>query len=385
MRLVASATVVLLCSAGWIARAQGTAAPPSTKTMLVEPPAPLLPATLGKLPRVADGDVGDGLGRLDAAGLSVQDKAAVTEDGLKRFAQSDYEDGAEHGTVSVFRFVDVSGAIAAFDYFRRPGALAAAKMGDQTAADSNGMIVFRSGANIVREKFNLHGEHVGLLMGELIDHLPKVSGTVAMQPLLPSLVPAKGFDAATVRYALGPSGYAAMGGVLPADVVGFDKSAEAVTARTKSGGALTLVLYPTPEIAGDHLRMIDQAMKQQGAAAGTVMLRREGPLVAMTSGNWTAAAAQSAVDGIHLRSEVTFDKPMPVEFHAEVRKTYSLLMSITIFSGIAFLAALVLGLFFGGGRALIRVLQGKPAASEPEFLRIDLREAGGKRLSDPKA
>jgi hypothetical protein len=131
--------------------------------------------------------------------------------------------------------------------------------------------------------------------------------------------------------------------------------------------------------------MIDQAMKQQGAAAGTVMLRREGPLVAMTSGNWTAAAAQSAVDGIHLRSEVTFDKPMPVEFHAEVRKTYSLLMSITIFSGIAFLAALVLGLFFGGGRALIRVLQGKPAASEPEFLRIDLREAGGKRLSDPKA
>jgi hypothetical protein len=191
MRLVASATVVLLCSAGWIARAQGTAAPPSTKTMLVEPPAPLLPATLGKLPRVADGDVGDGLGRLDAAGLSVQDKAAVTEDGLKRFAQSDYEDGAEHGTVSVFRFVDVSGAIAAFDYFRRPGPLAAAKMGDQTAADSNGMIVFRSGANIVREKFNLHGEHVGLLMGELIDHLPKVSGTVAMQPLLPSLVPAK--------------------------------------------------------------------------------------------------------------------------------------------------------------------------------------------------
>ena len=175
-----------------------------------------------------------------------------------------------------------------------------------------------------------------------------------------------------------------MGGVLPADLVGFDKSAEAVTAKTNSGGVLTLLLYPTPEIAGDHLRMIEQTMAQRGAAAGTVTLRREGPLVAMTSGNWKAETAQATVDGIHLRSEVTFDKPMPVEFHAEVRKTYSLLMNIVIFSGIGFLAALVLGLFFGGGRALIRVMQGKPAASEPEFLRIDLREASRRRLIDPK-
>ncbi len=53
-------------------------------------------------------------------------------------------------------------------------------------------------------------------------------------------------------------------------------------------------------------------------------------------------------------------------------KTYSLLTSIAVFCGLGALAAIVLGLFFGGGRAAIRVLQGKPAASEPEFLRIDL-------------
>jgi hypothetical protein len=41
------------------------------------------------------------------------------------------------------------------------------------------------------------------------------------------------------------------------------------------------------------------------------------------------------------------------------------------------IAAVVLGLFFGGGRAMIRVLQGKPAATEPEFLHIDLRERPG--------
>jgi hypothetical protein len=45
----------------------------------------------------------------------------------------------------------------------------------------------------------------------------------------------------------------------------------------------------------------------------------------------------------------------------------------------------VIALFFGGGRALIRVMQGKPAATEPEFLRIDLRGSAGKRLGGPEA
>ena len=43
---------------------------PGAKTMLMEPPTPLLPATLVKLKRVAEGDMGDGLGLVDAAGLT---------------------------------------------------------------------------------------------------------------------------------------------------------------------------------------------------------------------------------------------------------------------------------------------------------------------------
>jgi hypothetical protein len=45
----------------------------------------------------------------------------------------------------------------------------------------------------------------------------------------------------------------------------------------------------------------------------------------------------------------------------------------------------VLALFLGGGRAAIRVMQGKPAATEPEFLHIDLSGPGGKRLRGPEA
>ncbi len=113
-------------------------------------------------------------------------------------------------------------------------------------------------------------------------------------------------------------------------------------------------------------------MNKQGPQAGTVMLRREGPLVLMTSGGWSGPEAKALVEGIHLRNELTWNKPMPPEFHTEVRKTVSLLTSILIFCGLGALAAVVLALFFGGARAAIRVMQGKPAATEPEFLRIDL-------------
>jgi hypothetical protein len=163
-----------------------------------------------------------------------------------------------------------------------------------------------------------------------------------------------------------------MGAVVPPEIVGFDKAAEVVTAKYEGKGTLTLVLYPTPQIAGDHGRQIEKEMNRQGAAAGTVKLRREGPLVLMTTGAWKPAEAQALVENIHLRNELTWNKPMPLEFHSEVRKTVSLLTSILIFCGLGALAAVVLALFFGGARAAIRVMQGKPAATEPEFLRIDL-------------
>jgi hypothetical protein len=390
LRLSAMAAGICVCGS---LHAQVPGVPSQAKTMLVEPLAPLLPATLGKWQRVADGDVGDGLGQVDAA-----DAAVLKEDGLKRFAKSEYvpqvKGAAASGTLTVYHFIDVSGATAAFDYFARPGqAHLDQRLVDQ-ASCSNGCVgvLFRSGANVVREDLNSHGDTLDFIAHELIDHLPKLSGPAAMAPLLPTLLPAKGFDADSVKYALGPVGYAAMGGVLPADVVGFDKSAEAVTAKSKGGGMLTMLLYPTPQIAGEHGRMIESLMNQRVAAGGaertaigTVMMRREGPLVVMTTGAWSAGDAKAMVDGIHLNSEVSFDKPMPVEFHAEVRKTYSLLESIVIFCSISALAMVVLGLFFGGGRALIRVMQGKPAASEPEFLHIDLSGATGKRLGDPEA
>jgi hypothetical protein len=101
-------------------------------------------------------------------------------------------------------------------------------------------------------------------------------------------------------------------------------------------------------------------------------VRREGELVALASGSFSGDDAERLVDDAHLRQEVSFDKDVQPVFHTEVQKTASLLMSIAILSGVLMGAAVLLGLFLGVGRAWFRVLRGKPAAVEVEFLSLHL-------------
>jgi hypothetical protein len=384
-RVAVCAISVLLSAAfcaGSCAQAQAQGSGPITKTVLVEPPTPLLPQHFGAWQHVkseTDGSL--------AAAYDGFTEMVLKEDGLTRFASNTYKRDASGETILIkaFQFGDATGAVAAYTYFRSPEGHPAPqlKLGPDEFLEGNSLI-FRDGATVILTDYNNALRVADLAALEVT--LPKVSGPAAIEPTLPEVLPVRGLDAESLRYAVGPASYREMGGVLPAEAVGFDKSAEAVTAKYKGGGVLTLLLYPTPEIAGEHERAIEALSKQQGSAlAGTVKMRREGTLLVLTTGAWPVNEAQKMVDGIHLRNQVTWNKPVPLDFQTEVRKTFSLLVSITIFCCLAFLAAIVLALFLGGGRALIRVLQGKPAATEPEFLRIDLSGPSGKRLGGPEA
>lgn len=361
--------VLLLCLFGFMPSAFGQ----GTKTMLVEPPIPLLPAHFG--PWQPEGTSPSCVDCLQPQGVT---GAVLKEDGLSRASEVTYRRSNKTGTMTLeaYQFGDATGAASAFTFLRKPDSRTVVprdgKIGSEMASSGKGEFIFRSGTTVVVADASKAGSPVVNDLRRLETTLPKVGGPKAQSPLLPTLLPAKGLEIESVRYALGPVGYQTMGGVLPATIIGFDKSAEVVMAKYQGGGMLTLLLYPTPQIAGNHGRAIVAEMNRQGAAAGTVKLRREGPLVSMTTGTWSPDAAQKMVEGIHLRDVFTWNKTPPPEFRTEIHKTVSLLTSIALLSGILALAAVILGLFLGFGRAAIRVMQGKPAATEPEFLRIDL-------------
>lgn len=355
----------------------GIVAPMVGQTMLIEPRGSLLPLKFGAW-------------QMEGAAPSCRDcfrpegqtADVLKEDGLDRGDRITYRRERGPGTLEVtaFQFGDATGAISAFTYLRKPGSrmVSSGKIGSEMAASGGSGLIFRSGTTVVVAQPSEEGAsatNAASVMNDLRRleiSLPKIGGPKSQAPLLPTLLPAKGLDVESVRYALGPAGYQAMGGVLPSGIVGFDKSAEVVMAKYAGRGLLTLLLYPTPQIAGDRGRAIETEMNRQGADAGTVKLRREGPLVAMTTGAWSPDAAQKMVEGVRLRDVLSWNKPMPLEFKSEIHKTASLLTNIAILSGILMISAVVLGFFLGFGRAAIRVMQGKPAATEPEFLRIDL-------------
>jgi hypothetical protein len=385
---VAARWVLSLCLVGVV----GSVWAQDAKTTLVLPPAPLLPQQFGGWQMDGAATTGSDPAQVDGANA-----ASLKEFGIDRFAVANYAADPKAkahvgGVVEVkaLQFGDATGAAAAFSFYRKPelrGLTSGQKLGAGAAVSADQAIFWSGDTLVIATAKQGHAALVADLK-ELEVALPKIGGPKGAPPLLPALVPTKGLEAGSLRYALGPVSYAAEGGVLPTEILGWNKSGEVVTARYVSNGGslkggsgegvLTLLLYPTPQIAGDRGRAIqgsinDDRVKYGTAKYGTVTLRREGPMVMLATGGLSVAQEKDLVEGIHLPVQLTWDKKMPLEFHAEVQKTYSLLTSIMVFCGVGSLAAIILGLFLGVGRATIRVWMGKPAASEPEFLRIDLR------------
>ena len=344
-------------------------------TKLVLPEAPLLPvhfATWDAIPSTASPDL---------ALLKDSTTAAIAkEDGLSRTGAQTYTHAGHTVTAQAMQFGDATGAVAAFTLLRQRGM---AETAPDPGARNHTNIAISGGHTLLREGTSLVVLDGSSLppadLRSLADTLPKIGGPKGLPPLLPTYLPAAGLVPGSVAYAVGPVAYKAAGGLLPADLLGFDKAGESATAEYtgRSGsGKLTLFLLPTPQIAGDRGRAIEDWLNSptaKAAALGTIKLRRIGPMLALATGSFTPEQAATLVDSIHLRTELTWNKPVPPEFHVEVRKTASLLTSIMVFSGVGALAALLLGAFLGFGRAWVRVLLGKPAATEPEFLRLDLR------------
>lgn len=313
--------------------------------------------------------------------LANANRAALEEDAPLRSAVQNYTTGQAGKTLHVeaVEFKDASGALAAFSMLSQSGMHEVKDLGS-AAKEGDGGVLLLSGA-IVAVAFPASLAESPAKLADvptlkaLIEVLPKPLGSQALQPLLPTLVPSRGLVPGSLRYAMGQHSYMADGGVLPAAGLGWDKDAEAVTAKyadKRGSETLTLLLYPTPTIAAAHLRSIDALLSGMGPSFAHAKTRREGSLLVIANGTFSADAAQALTENTHLRQIASTDKAMPTPEIVETRQTFGLLANIILFSGLLGAAAIFLGLFLGGGRALLRIIQGKPAATETEFLSLHL-------------
>ncbi|MGA2351765.1 MAG: DUF6599 family protein [Terracidiphilus sp.] len=373
--------------AGCFGAGQAQASGSQGATHLVLPPVPK-----ALLPDAFAGWVAEGAAKklTDAALADPANAAALKEYDFTDAALADYKRDGETLNLRALRFRDASGAFGAYSFYRQNGW---PKEQIGTGATSNhNRVLFWVGDTVVDANFSRIGPMSGSELRELAGQLPAPEGGKALAPPILANLPQANLDGQTTHYALGPASYAGAGGVLPTELVGFDRGAEAVTANysLRSGPAtLTLIDYPTPQMAAAqepkiraYIDACKKADKQTQAGWSKALqdsdlvsleVKRSGPLVALVSGDAVPDESHKLLATVHYELDL-MSIPQPTE--SEVAKTGKLLLAITLLVIICCGIALLLGVFLGGFRALYRISRGKPASSvyDAEFIRLNLRE-----------
>jgi len=382
---------ILFCSLALLgnsgaAQAQAAPAQPAgpqraTHSTLPAAPKPILPDSFaGWSASEAPKKVGDPA-QADAANPSVLKEFDFTGAELANYTRS-----GDTLALRALRFHDASGAFGAYSFYRQNG-WPKEQIGTGATSDHN-RVLFWLGNTVVDARFSRMGPMSGSELRELSSQITIPEGTKAVAPPVLSNLPKNSLDGQTTHYALGPAAYAGAGGVLPPALVGFDKGAETITANysLRSGPAtLTIIDYPTPQMAAAQETLIRAYIKAGSQAQpafpkplhdsdqASLEVRRSGPLVAIVSGDAIPEESHKLLGLVHFDAEL-MSIPQPME--SEVSKTGQLLLGIAMLVIVVGSAAILLGFFLGGGRALYRIARGKPASSmyEVEFTSLNLRE-----------
>ena len=208
-------------------------------------------------------------------------------------------------------------------------------------------------------------------------------------PPIRTYLPATGRMLGTERYALGPEAMrAAMAGLGQSDMVGivdaagFSSGAEAMLARYtspgKGSGVLVLLEYPTPQLAEQHIHHLDEVLPAAAKQAGTV-IERKGSLLSMVLSPSSAEYAKNLREAVDYETQVTWNEASQTATDPPIT---SVMVKIFIGTGVFMVAAVVLGIAFGGVRVLTkRFFPGKvfDRPNQMEVLQLGL---SGKRI-DP--
>jgi hypothetical protein len=306
----------------------------------------------------------------DVAVADPTDSLVLKEYGFADVQSGIYTRNGRQMQIKAARFKDASGAFGAFTYYLQPQ-MQVEKIGDQ-GASSNARILFFKGNILVDATIERLTAMSAADLRALADTLPRPKGNVATLPTLPGNLPSQSLLQNTSRYILGPEALTRLGVPLPAQLIDFSKGPEVSFGKYRSSqgeAAVTLIGYPTPQIAKERMT----AMQTAALPNGPFYFKRTGPFLVAVNGNIPADEAQSLLASVNYDADVTWNqptKPKPVENKA------GFIVALILLCILVILAALVFGFLFGGLRILAsklfpnRVLKRSESA---EIIRLDLK------------
>jgi hypothetical protein len=191
----------------------------------------------------------------------------------------------------------------------------------------------------------------------------------------------------THRYALGPAGFQNAMAALQqptagdlANELGFASGAEVMAAQygnSKRQGVLVLIDYPTPQLAEQHLRHL-QGPLSAIAKGGDATIERKGSLLSIVLG--PGDYAKHLRDAVRYGTQVTWNEPHQTLTEPPIT---SMIAQIIIATFFLMIAAIVLGIAFGGLRVITKVFFPGKVFDRPDRMEVLQLGLTSKRI-DPR-
>ena len=295
-----------------------------------------------------------------------------------------YSSGDQTIVIWEGRFRDPSSAYEVYTGFLRPGMMPT-NLGQSAAFDKEGVII-QVGKLVLRSTANISKDDLSALVKSVEPRSEK-----GPLPPIRTYLPIPGRVVGTERYALGPEALqAALHGLGETDseglvkAAGFTNGAEAMVARySKPGmmggtGILLLLEYPTPQLAEQHIHHLGEVLPAP-ARVGEENIVRKGSLLSIVLSPSSPEFAASLREAANYETQVTWNEASQTATDPPIT---SIMVKIFIGTGVFMVAAVVLGIAFGGVRVVTkRFFPGKvfDRPNQMEVLQLGL---SGKRI-DP--
>ena len=310
----------------------------------------------------------------DARQADPANAALLREYGFTDFESAAYTRDGRSLQVKAARFADATGAYGAFTFYNLPG-MQGEQIGDQAVSNVD-RVIFRRGNILVTAIFQ---EVTAMSVAELRSLaeklLPLAAGTRNL-PTVTEYLPRQALEMNSIRYVNGPRGLEQANSVIPESVIDFEHSSPELAVgryRTDRGeAALTIIYYPTPQLATEKVRVLE-SLPQVTGPAPQLWVRRSGPLVAVVSGEISPGDARSLLESVNYVAQVTWNERAPVT----TGQVKALIVNSFILIGVIMLIFIVLGGFFGGARVVLRraLTRGRfQPGQDSELISLKLRD-----------
>ena len=304
------------------------------------------------------------------------------ETGMREYSACKFSSGDKVIDISGGRYHDPTSAFEAYTSQLRAG-MVPTNLGQVSAFDKDGVIILE-GSLVLTSTSNVSKEDLSALV-------KAVESGSEKGPLPPvrTYLPKAGRVLGTERYALGPEALKAaladenVGAYAAAllNDVGFANGAEAMLARYsspgKGNGILMLLEYPTPQLAEQQIHHLTGVLPP--AKPDEPRIVRRGSLLSIVLEASPAEYAANLREAVDYETQVTWNEAGQAATDPPITST---LVKIIMGTGVFMVAALVLGVAFGGVRVVTkRFFPGKvfDRPNQMEVLQLGL---SGKRI-DP--